>query len=111
MFDIGAMELVLIGVVALLVVGPERLPRLARTAGLWAGRAKRALQSVKDDIDREMRAEELKEILRKQAQSNPLETIFEENEDIKPKTPPTGEQPSGADAGPTGTRPSDSNKA
>ncbi|HSO80570.1 MAG TPA: twin-arginine translocase TatA/TatE family subunit, partial [Chromatiaceae bacterium] len=38
MFDIGFLEMVLVGVVALLVVGPERLPKLARTAGLWMGR-------------------------------------------------------------------------
>jgi sec-independent protein translocase protein TatB len=83
MFDIGALELVLIAVVALLVVGPERLPKLARTAGLWVGRARRALSAVKDEIDREMKAEELKEILRKQSESNPLETILEV--DPKPK--------------------------
>ena len=40
MFDIGFLELVVVGVVALLVVGPERLPKLARTAGLWMGRAR-----------------------------------------------------------------------
>lgn len=79
MFDIGALELVLIGVVALLVVGPERLPKLARTAGLWMGHARRAFASVKDEIDREIKAEELKEILRKQAESNPLESIIEED--------------------------------
>jgi sec-independent protein translocase protein TatB len=78
MFDVGFQELVLIGVVALLVVGPERLPRLARTAGLWLGRARRVLGSVKAEIDRELKADELKEILRKQAASNPLQTILEE---------------------------------
>jgi sec-independent protein translocase protein TatB len=56
MFDIGALELILIGIVALLVVGPERLPKLARSAGLWAGRARRAFMSVKDEIDREIKA-------------------------------------------------------
>jgi sec-independent protein translocase protein TatB len=79
MFDIGALELVVIGVVALLVVGPERLPKLARTAGLWMGHARRALASVKDEIDREIKAEELKAILQKQAQSNPLQSIIEED--------------------------------
>jgi sec-independent protein translocase protein TatB len=79
MFDIGALELILIGVVALLVVGPERLPKLARTAGLWVGRARRAFMSVKDEIDREIKAEELREILRKQAESNPLEQIIEDD--------------------------------
>lgn len=89
MFDIGALELILIGIVALLVVGPERLPKLARTAGLWAGRARRALMSVKDEIDREIKAEELKEILRKQAASNPLEQIIEEDGSLE-----SGKRPS-----------------
>jgi sec-independent protein translocase protein TatB len=78
MFDVGFWELVLIGVVALVVVGPERLPRMARVAGLWLGRARRVLGSVKAEIDRELKAEELKEILRKQAESNPLHRIIEE---------------------------------
>lgn len=78
MFDIGFWELILIAVVALLVIGPERLPKVARMAGLWVGRARRTLASVKDEIDRELRAQELKEILEKQARSNPLETILEE---------------------------------
>jgi sec-independent protein translocase protein TatB len=77
MFDIGFFELVLVGVVALLVVGPERLPRLARTAGLWLGRARRTLATVKAEIDSELKAEELKEILARQARANPLETLIE----------------------------------
>lgn len=59
MFDIGFMELCLIGVVALLVVGPERLPRLARTAGMWVGRARRFMSEVKSDISAEMREQDL----------------------------------------------------
>ncbi len=78
MFDIGFWELVMIGVIALVVVGPERLPRMARVAGLWLGRARRVLGSVKQEIDRELKADELKEILRKQAESNPLQRIIEE---------------------------------
>jgi sec-independent protein translocase protein TatB len=78
MFDVGALELLVISVVALIVVGPERLPKLARTAGLWVGRARRAFSSVKEEIDREIKADELKEILRKQAESRPLDTILEE---------------------------------
>jgi sec-independent protein translocase protein TatB len=95
MFDIGAMELILVGVVALLVVGPERLPKLARTAGLWLGHASRALASVKDEIDREVKAEELKEILRKQAENNPLESIIEESGDLRPKVSSTASGGSG----------------
>ena len=82
MFDIGFWELALIAVVALLVVGPERLPRLARTAGLWLGRARRFVGSVKADIEQELRAEELKRILDQQAKSNPLEEIVEETRQV-----------------------------
>ena len=78
MFDVGFFELLLIGVVALLVVGPERLPKLARTAGLWIGRGRRMLASVKEDIDREIKADELKEILEKQKRSNPLHEFVED---------------------------------
>lgn len=78
MFDVGFWELALIGLVMLVVVGPERLPKLARTAGLWLGRGRRMLSSVKAEIDRELKADELKEILNKQAQSNPLESILDD---------------------------------
>jgi sec-independent protein translocase protein TatB len=78
MFDVGFWELVVIAVVALIVIGPERLPKAARVAGMWLGRARRTLASVKSEIDRELKAQELKEILDKQARSNPLETILEE---------------------------------
>lgn len=77
MFDVGFLELMMIGLVALIVIGPERLPRVARTAGRWVGRARRAFASVKEEIDREIRAEELKEILRKQDDSKALERILE----------------------------------
>ncbi len=78
MFDIGFWELVTIGVVALLVLGPERLPVVARTAGLWFGKARHFLASVKADIDREIKAEELKQIMEQQAKSNGLYEIVEE---------------------------------
>ncbi len=78
MFDVGFWELSLIALVALLVIGPERLPKVARTVGLWVGRGRRMLSSVKADIEREIKAEELKSILDKQAQSNPLEEIIDD---------------------------------
>jgi sec-independent protein translocase protein TatB len=98
MFDVGFWELALVGLVALLVVGPERLPKLARTAGLWLGRGRRMLSSVKAEIDRELKAEELKQILEKQAKSNPLETILEEPGDKTPATARKG-SPTGGDKG------------
>ncbi len=78
MFDIGFWELAVIGVVALLVVGPERLPGLARTTGHWIGRARRFVSGVKADIDREIAADELKKALAKQANSDSLYEIIEE---------------------------------
>jgi sec-independent protein translocase protein TatB len=78
MFDIGFWELTVIGVVALLVIGPERLPRVARTAGMWVGRARRFVTSVKSDIDRELAAEELKKTLAKQAGSESLYDMIED---------------------------------
>lgn len=60
MFDIGFGELLVCAVVALLVLGPERLPGAVRTVGRWVGRARHTVNNFTDQIDREMRAEELK---------------------------------------------------
>ena len=78
MFDIGFAELLVIAVVALLVIGPERLPRVARTAGMWVGRARRFVSSVKADIDRELAADELKKALSKQSEFQSLYDIVED---------------------------------
>ena len=60
MFDVGFTELMVIGVVALIVIGPERLPRVARTLGHLFGRLQRYVNDVKADINREIELEELK---------------------------------------------------
>lgn len=86
MFDIGFWELALIGVVALLVVGPERLPALARTTGVWVGRARRFIGSVKEDIERELRAEELKQILNKTDEIKDVHEILEETKETLEKS-------------------------
>ncbi|MDX9698288.1 MAG: Sec-independent protein translocase protein TatB [Rhodocyclaceae bacterium] len=62
MFDLGFSEIVVIGVVALVVVGPERLPKVARTVGHLLGRAQRYVADVKSDIQREMQLEELQKL-------------------------------------------------
>ena len=62
MFDFGFSELLLIAVVALIVVGPERLPKVARTAGHLLGRLQRYVGDVKSDIQREMQLEDLKKL-------------------------------------------------
>jgi len=68
MFDIGFFELSLIGVVALVVIGPERLPSVARTAGKWIGKANRFVSNIKEDISKEIKDEDLKNILDQQKQ-------------------------------------------
>ena len=60
MFDLGFSELVLIALVALVVLGPERLPKAARFAGLWVRRARAQWYSVRSELERELAAEELK---------------------------------------------------
>ncbi len=62
MFDIGFTELMVIGVVALIVIGPEKLPRVARTVGHLAGRLQRYVSDVKADINREIELEELRKM-------------------------------------------------
>ena len=62
MFDIGFTELMFIGVVALIVIGPEKLPKVARTIGHLFGRAQRYITDVKSEINREMEIEELRKL-------------------------------------------------
>ena len=62
MFDLGFSELMVIGVVALIVIGPERLPRTARTIGHLAGRLQRYVADVKADINREIELDELRKM-------------------------------------------------
>ena len=62
MFDIGFSELLVIGVVALIVIGPEKLPKVARTLGHLLGRAQRYVNDVKSDINREIQLDELKKL-------------------------------------------------
>jgi len=64
MFDVGFSELVVIGIVALVVIGPERLPKVARTAGILFGRMQRYVAQVKADIGREIEMSDLKDAKR-----------------------------------------------
>jgi len=94
MFDVGFWELMLIAVVALVVVGPEKLPRLARITGLWLGRANAQLQTIKNEISAELRAEELKQAL---GQPDDLPDLNEKIDLDSPadtaKKPPTENNP------------------
>ncbi|MYL22988.1 Sec-independent protein translocase protein TatB [Vreelandella massiliensis] len=69
MLDIGFLELLIIAVVGLLVLGPERLPRAARTAGLWVGKIKRTVSGMQREISAQLEAEELRQKLNEQQKS------------------------------------------
>lgn len=81
MFEIGFWELVLIGIIALVVLGPERLPGAARTLGLWAGRARSYLRHFTSELEREVGAQDLARQAR--AQMTEIKRTVEE------QTPPS----------------------
>jgi sec-independent protein translocase protein TatB len=89
-FDIGFWELLLIAIVALLVVGPERLPKLVREVGMWIGHAKASFQSIRNEISRELDEQELREALNEQIEFNELEETIKS----KPETTNTKEKQS-----------------
>ncbi|MBK7541496.1 MAG: twin-arginine translocase subunit TatB [Candidatus Competibacteraceae bacterium] len=78
MFEMGFWELVMVAVVALIVVGPEKLPGLARTAGFWLGKARRMVADVKAEVDRELQLDELKQSFRQQANLGGLKDLSEQ---------------------------------
>lgn len=112
MFEIGFWEMVLVGVVAMIVVGPERLPGLARTAGLWLGKARRMVADVKAEVDRELHLEEIKQSLREQGHLTEINDIKQDlanrvkaiQQDIQAEFddpgPPPGWQPGAVSAPP-----------
>ena len=71
-------ELFVIGVIALVVLGPERLPKAARTVGLWIGKAKNGFNSIKTEIDRELKVKELQEQIEQQKQQIAEQSGLEE---------------------------------
>jgi sec-independent protein translocase protein TatB len=83
MFEIGFWELVLIGVVALVVVGPEQLPGLARKAGFWLGKARRMIAEVKAEVDRELHLEEIKQSLRQQADLGEVKDLTDQVKSLR----------------------------
>ena len=72
MFDIGFFELILIAVVALLVLGPERLPHAVRMTSAWIGKFRRTAHSVREEIEREVNAYEVQQRIKEQIESSGL---------------------------------------
>jgi sec-independent protein translocase protein TatB len=81
MFDIGFSELIMIGLVSLLVIGPERLPKVARIAGFWIGKTRNMVASVKAEIKQELHAEELRQILKEQSDLQEFHAAINETTD------------------------------
>lgn len=94
MFDIGFGELVLVSVIALLLFGPDKLPIVARTLGLWWGRIRYHLQAAKKDFDREVGVDEIRrqlhneQVMRQLGESDEaIRRIMKESEEIASQAP------------------------
>ena len=74
MFDIGFAELLIIGVVALLVIGPERLPEAVRTASAWINRLRRGFNDIKQEVQQELHNDQVMRELRESGESLRRET-------------------------------------
>ena len=84
MFDMGFAEMVIIAIVALVVIGPERLPTVARKAGAYVARIRRFVSNVKSDVEREFRTDELQRML--QQQQDELQSLKEVVKDSRRDT-------------------------
>ena len=80
MFDIGFSELVLVAVVGLLVLGPERLPGAIRTGSLWLGRLRRSFNSIRAEIEREINADEIRQDLHNEGV---MESLKQAEQDLR----------------------------
>jgi sec-independent protein translocase protein TatB len=86
MFDVGFSEIFLIGLVSLLVIGPERLPKVARIAGFWLGKTRTMVASVKEEIKLELQAEEMRQIFKEQSGLEEVQQILDETSDTLKST-------------------------
>ncbi|WP_404938849.1 Sec-independent protein translocase protein TatB [Pseudomonas atacamensis] len=108
MFGISFSELLLVGLVALLVLGPERLPGAARTAGLWVGRLKRSFNAIKQEVEREIGADEIRRQLHNEhilSLEQEARKIFNPNQQEPSPVEPVGEQTIHSAAAPTAPAP------
>lgn len=87
MFDIGFWEILVILVILLIVVGPERLPTVVRTTALWVRKARRFISQVKREVEEELRAEELRQSLKENKDLLDLNETIGEAPTAKPNPP------------------------
>jgi sec-independent protein translocase protein TatB len=81
MFEVGFSEICMVALVALLVIGPEKLPKVARMAGFWIAKSKRMVASVKQEIHDEFQAEELRQSLKNQSGINEFQKLLDDTAD------------------------------
>lgn len=86
MFDIGFSEIVVCAIVALLVIGPERMPEAVRTAGLWIGRLKRSLHETRSEIERQIGVDDIRRQLHNEDIMRNIETARRNMEDVIAKS-------------------------
>lgn len=94
--DIGIQEILLISVIALIVLGPERLPGTVKTIAIWLGRLKRSFNDIKADIEREINAEEIRQQIHNESVleqlGEPIEQLQESERRFKEDIDKIGEQ-------------------
>lgn len=93
MFDIGFSELVLVAIVTLLVIGPEKLPETLRTLGLWLGRLRRSFTAVKSEIEREIGMDDVRRQLHNEAIMDEMKRIEREVKNTVQPPAPTATTP------------------
>ncbi len=81
MFDVGFWEFALVGVITLLVVGPERMPAIARKAGLYVGKIKKFVSKIQDEVSDELETDKLKDHLKIEDQNANVVDILDETKD------------------------------
>mgnify|MGYP001289333811 CR=1 FL=1 len=97
MFEVGFSELLMTGLVALIVIGPEKLPKAARVAGLWWGRVQRSLTLIKSEISQELHAEEMRQLMQQNSIGQDMQRMVEDvktsiaeiEQDVKAPSHPT----------------------
>lgn len=85
MFDVSFVELLMIGVVSLVVIGPDKLPGAIRTGGLWIGRIKRTIGETRREIEKQLGADEIRRELQNEQVMRNLEKMRDVHQELKQK--------------------------
>jgi len=80
MFEVGFSELLMVGLVALLVIGPEKLPKAARLAGFWLGKTRSTITAIQDEIRQEFHAEEMRQLAQQHLIADDLQQAIQDGE-------------------------------